>query len=176
MRNLTGIYVISFVVTRHLPTGACVIIRPNRAYPLRWNCCRPDRVYHCVVSQQWEDEVINAEDLNWIILYLEIRGYGSSRVRQNLASVLTKDLRLDWRPVAEFFQLCWEEYCPANYGSWTYFAGISGDPNFRTVSQDRRGHAAPLGFLKSLGLADSASGNSSDLARSREIEEFGKYV
>ncbi len=69
-------------------------------------------------------------------------GYASNRVRQNLASVLTKDLRLDWRLGAEFFRLCLEDHCPAaNYGNWMYFAGVGGDPkdrHFRTVSQARR--------------------------------------
>ncbi len=52
-------------------------------------------------------------------------GYISNRVRQNLALVLTKDLKLDW----------------VNYGNWIYFAGVGGDPknrHFRTVSQARR--------------------------------------
>ena len=69
-------------------------------------------------------------------------GYVSNRVRQNLASVLTKDMKLDWRLGAEFFQLCLEDHCPAaNYGNWMYFAGVGGDPkdrHFRTVSQARR--------------------------------------
>lgn len=66
-------------------------------------------------------------------------GYISNRVRQNVASLLTKDLKLDWRLGAEFFQLCLEDHCPAaNYGNWAYFAGVGGDPknrHFRTVSQ-----------------------------------------
>ena len=66
-------------------------------------------------------------------------GYTSNRVRQNMASVLTKDLMLDWRLGAEFFQLCLEDHCvSANFGNWAYFAGVGGDPksrHFRTVSQ-----------------------------------------
>jgi deoxyribodipyrimidine photo-lyase len=66
-------------------------------------------------------------------------GYISNRVRQNVASVLTKDMKLDWRLGAEFFQLCLEDHCPAaNYGNWAYFAGMGGDPknrHFRTISQ-----------------------------------------
>ena len=66
-------------------------------------------------------------------------GYISNRVRQNVTSLLTKDLKLDWRLGAEFFQLCLEDHCPAaNYGNWAYFAGVGGDPknrHFRTISQ-----------------------------------------
>jgi deoxyribodipyrimidine photo-lyase len=40
-------------------------------------------------------------------------GYTSNRVRQNMASVLTKDLNLDWRLGAEWYQLCLEDNCVA---------------------------------------------------------------
>jgi deoxyribodipyrimidine photo-lyase len=40
-------------------------------------------------------------------------GYTSNRVRQNMASVLTKDLHLDWRLGAEWYQLCLEDHCVA---------------------------------------------------------------
>lgn len=46
-------------------------------------------------------------------------GYTSNRVRQNMASVLTKDLRLDWRLGAEWYQLCLEDHCVA--GKWFVF-------------------------------------------------------
>jgi len=66
-------------------------------------------------------------------------GYTSNRVRQNIASVLTKDLKLDWRLGAEFYQLCLADHCvAANFGNWIYFSGVGGDPknrHFRTVSQ-----------------------------------------
>jgi deoxyribodipyrimidine photo-lyase len=69
-------------------------------------------------------------------------GYCSNRVRQNLASVLTKDLNIDWRIGAEWFQFCLEDHCvAANWGNWQYFSGIGGDPknrHFRTISQALR--------------------------------------
>mmetsp|Transcript_4432 Transcript_4432/g.9831 ORF Transcript_4432/g.9831 Transcript_4432/m.9831 type:complete len:598 (-) Transcript_4432:110-1903(-) len=69
-------------------------------------------------------------------------GYTSNRVRQNMASVLAKDLQLDWRLGAEFYQLCLEDHCvAANFGNWAYFAGVGGDPksrHFRTCSQALR--------------------------------------
>lgn len=75
-------------------------------------------------------------------------GYCSNRVRQNMASFLTKDLQLDWRLGAEWFQVCLEDHCvAANYGNWSYFAGVGADPksrHFRTISQaikyDPHGH------------------------------------
>uniref|UniRef100_A0A7S1URL2 Cryptochrome/DNA photolyase FAD-binding domain-containing protein n=1 Tax=Grammatophora oceanica TaxID=210454 RepID=A0A7S1URL2_9STRA len=69
-------------------------------------------------------------------------GYCSNRVRQNAASFLTKDLELDWRAGAEWFQFLLEDFCVgANWGNWTYFSGVGSDPkqrHFRTVSQAKR--------------------------------------
>ena len=66
-------------------------------------------------------------------------GYCSNRVRQNLVSVLTKELHLDWRVGAAWFQVCLADHCvAANWGNWQYFAGVGGDPKqrrFCTVSQ-----------------------------------------
>ena len=73
---------------------------------------------------------------------LRATGYCSNRVRQNAASVLTKDLGIDWRAGAEWYQLLLEDHCVgANWGNWMYFAGVGSDPkhrHFRTVSQARR--------------------------------------
>ena len=44
---------------------------------------------------------------------LSTTGYTSNRVRQNMASVLTKDLKLDWRLGAEWYQLCLVDHCVA---------------------------------------------------------------
>ena len=66
-------------------------------------------------------------------------GYCSNRVRQNAASVLTKDLSIDWRAGAEWFQFLLSDHCVgANWGNWLYFSGKGNDPkhrHFRTVSQ-----------------------------------------
>ena len=69
-------------------------------------------------------------------------GYLSNRVRQNVASVLTKDLLIDWRAGAEWFQFLLVDHCVgANWGNWLYFSGVGPDPkqrHFRTVSQALR--------------------------------------
>jgi deoxyribodipyrimidine photo-lyase len=66
-------------------------------------------------------------------------GFCSNRVRQNAASVLTKDLGIDWRAGAEWFQFLLCDHCVgANWGNWLYFSGMGSDPknrHFRTVSQ-----------------------------------------
>ena len=51
-------------------------------------------------------------------------GWMSNRGRQNVASFLVKDLGLDWRLGAEWFesQLLDHDVC-SNYGNWNYAAG-----------------------------------------------------
>ncbi|NP_001316265.1 cryptochrome DASH [Kryptolebias marmoratus] len=60
---------------------------------------------------------------------LALTGFMSNRGRQNVASFLTKDLGLDWRLGAEWFEylLIDHDVC-SNYGNWLYSAGIGNDP------------------------------------------------
>ena len=56
-------------------------------------------------------------------------GYMSNRARQICASFLTKDLDVDWRIGAEFFEQQLIDHDPAsNYGNWQYQAGVGNDP------------------------------------------------
>ena len=91
---------------------------------------------------QWASGQTNLPLVDAGMAELVQTGYTSNRVRQNIASVLTKDLKLDWRLGAEWFQICLEDHCVgANFGNWAYFAGVGGDPknrHFRTISQAYR--------------------------------------
>ena len=90
-------------------------------------------------------------------------GHCSNRARQNAASLLAKDLALDWRAGAEWLQwLLADHEVSANWGNWAYFAGVGADPkqrHFRTVSQaakyDRTG-AYVRRWLPELAAAGSA--------------------
>lgn len=56
-------------------------------------------------------------------------GWMSNRGRQNVASFLVKDLGLDWRMGAEWFEsLLVDHDVSSNYGNWNYSAGIGNDP------------------------------------------------
>jgi len=62
---------------------------------------------------------------------IELRetGFMSNRGRQNVASFLAKDLKLDWRIGAEWFESALLDYDPcSNYGNWQYVAGVGNDP------------------------------------------------
>lgn len=56
-------------------------------------------------------------------------GWMSNRGRQNVASFLTKDLNIDWRYGAVWFEsiLIDHDVC-SNYGNWIYVAGVGNDP------------------------------------------------
>jgi len=60
---------------------------------------------------------------------LKKTGWMSNRGRQNVASFLVKDLGLDWRLGAEWFEsmLLDHDVC-SNYGNWNYAAGVGNDP------------------------------------------------
>lgn len=56
-------------------------------------------------------------------------GWMSNRGRQNIASFLAKDLEIDWRYGAEYFENKLIDYdCTSNWGNWQYGAGVGADP------------------------------------------------
>jgi deoxyribodipyrimidine photo-lyase len=59
---------------------------------------------------------------------LAATGFMSNRGRQNVASFLTKNLGIDWRMGAEWFESLLIDYDPcSNWGNWNYTAGIGND-------------------------------------------------
>lgn len=67
------------------------------------------------------------------MIALRRTGFMSNRGRQNVASYLARDLGVDWRWGAWWFEATLVDYDPAsNWGSWQYVAGVGNDP------QDRR--------------------------------------
>ena len=74
---------------------------------------------------------------------LKKTGFMSNRGRQNVASFLVKDLKLDWLAGAEYFESTLIDYDPcSNYGNWNYIAGIGNDPRedryFNVLTQAKR--------------------------------------
>lgn len=74
---------------------------------------------------------------------LNATGYMSNRGRQNTASFLVKDLKINWLMGAEYFESLLIDYDPcSNYGNWNYVAGVGSDPRedryFNTLKQAKR--------------------------------------
>ncbi|MDP4710390.1 MAG: DASH family cryptochrome [Saprospiraceae bacterium] len=70
-------------------------------------------------------------------------GFMSNRGRQNVASFLVKDLKVNWQMGAEYFESALIDYDPcSNYGNWNYVAGVGNDPRenryFNILSQAKR--------------------------------------
>jgi deoxyribodipyrimidine photo-lyase len=60
---------------------------------------------------------------------LNATGFMSNRGRQNVASFLVHDLKLNWLMGAEYFESLLIDYDPcSNYGNWNYVAGVGNDP------------------------------------------------
>lgn len=70
-------------------------------------------------------------------------GYMSNRGRQNVASYLVNDLKVNWQMGAEYFESLLIDYdvC-SNWGNWNYVAGVGNDPRdnryFNTKKQAQR--------------------------------------
>jgi len=73
---------------------------------------------------------------------LNATGYMSNRGRQNVASFLANNLRIDWRRGAAYFETRLVDYDPgSNYGNWAYVAGVGNDSRdryFDILKQARR--------------------------------------
>jgi deoxyribodipyrimidine photo-lyase len=63
------------------------------------------------------------------MIELKLTGFMSNRGRQNVASYLCNNLKLDWRYGAAYFeqQLIDYDVC-SNWGNWAYLAGVGNDP------------------------------------------------
>lgn len=59
---------------------------------------------------------------------LNATGFMSNRGRQNVASFLVKDLKVNWQMGAEYFESQLIDYDPcSNWGNWNYVAGVGSD-------------------------------------------------
>ncbi len=73
---------------------------------------------------------------------LAATGFMSNRGRQNVASFLTKNLGIDWRMGAEWFESALIDYdvC-SNWGNWNYTAGVGNDARgFRYFNIPKQSH------------------------------------
>jgi deoxyribodipyrimidine photo-lyase len=78
--------------------------------------------------QQWQAGMTGYPLVDANLRELAATGFMSNRGRQNAASFLTKNLGIDWRMGAEWFESQLIDYDPcSNYGNWNYTAGIGND-------------------------------------------------
>jgi len=82
--------------------------------------------------QAWINGETRENFVNANMIELQKTGWMSNRGRQNVASYFAKDLLLDWRIGAAYFESQLIDYdVHSNYGNWMYVAGVGNDPRDR---------------------------------------------
>ena len=78
---------------------------------------------------QWVNGTTGVDFVDANMIELKLTGYMSNRGRQNVASYLCNDLKIDWRYGAAYFEQQLIDYDPSsNWGNWAYLAGVGNDP------------------------------------------------
>ncbi|GAA3514994.1 DASH family cryptochrome [Aquimarina addita] len=89
------------------------------------------------IQGETKEDFVNAN-----MVELQKTGWMSNRGRQNVASFFAKELKLDWRIGAAYFESLLIDYdVHSNYGNWLYIAGVGNDPRdrkFNIKSQSER--------------------------------------
>ena len=81
---------------------------------------------------EWIDGKTKEPFVNSNMLEIKNTGWMSNRGRQNAASYFAKDLKLDWRIGAAYFESMLIDYdVHSNYGNWMYVSGVGNDPRDR---------------------------------------------
>lgn len=84
--------------------------------------------------EAWKNGKTGVDFIDANMLELKHTGFMSNRGRQNVASYLCHDLKLDWRYGAAYFEELLIDYdvC-SNWGNWAYVAGVGNDPRENRV-------------------------------------------
>lgn len=86
---------------------------------------------------KWINGETRSSFVNANMIELKKTGWMSNRGRQNVASFFAKELFLDWRIGAAYFESLLLDYdVHSNYGNWMYVAGVGNDPRDRKFNID----------------------------------------
>jgi len=90
---------------------------------------QPINKHDAKALKTWIDGQTGVDFVDANMLELKLTGFMSNRGRQNVASYLCNDLKIDWRYGAAYFeqQLIDYDVC-SNWGNWAYLAGVGNDP------------------------------------------------
>jgi deoxyribodipyrimidine photo-lyase len=95
-----------------------------------------ERDYHWKTDQrlfnEWAEGRTSEPFVNANMIELKQTGWMSNRGRQNVASFFAKDMKMDWRIGAAYFESLLVDYdVHSNYGNWMYVSGVGNDPRDR---------------------------------------------
>lgn len=80
----------------------------------------------------WINGTSHEPFVNANMIELQQTGWMSNRGRQNVGSYFAKNLLLDWRIGAAYFEAMLIDYdVHSNYGNWMYVSGVGNDPRDR---------------------------------------------
>jgi len=98
--------------------------------------------YHDASFERWAAGTTGIPFVDANMRELNRTGYMSNRGRQNVASMLSQSLKLDWRMGAAYFESRLVDYDVAsNWGNWAYNSRVGNDPRaryFNIVKQAKR--------------------------------------
>lgn len=101
-----------------------------------------DWKYHEESFDRWARGTTGIPFVDANMRELNQTGYMSNRGRQNVASMLSQSLKLDWRMGAAYFESRLVDYDVAsNWGNWAYNSRVGNDPRaryFNIVKQAKR--------------------------------------
>ena len=85
-----------------------------------------------ILVEKWINGETKSAFVNANMVELKKTGWMSNRGRQNVASFFAKDMKLDWRIGASYFQSLLIDYdVHSNFGNWMYISGVGNDPRGR---------------------------------------------
>ena len=117
-----------------------------------------EREYHWKTDgklfSEWAEGRTSEPFVNANMIELNQTGWMSNRGRQNVASFLAKDMKMDWRVGAAYFESLLVDYdVHSNYGNWMYVSGVGNDPRDRKFEvQWQAKRYDPLGKFQKLWL------------------------
>ena len=117
-----------------------------------------EREYHWKTDgklfSEWAEGRTSEPFVNANMIELNQTGWMSNRGRQNVASFLAKDMKMDWRLGAAYFESLLVDYdVHSNYGNWMYVSGVGNDPRDRKFEvQWQAERYDPLGKFQKLWL------------------------
>ena len=98
---------------------------PNGINKLKGSINKHDEV----AFEKWKTGQTGNDFINANMIELNQTGFMSNRGRQNVASYLCHDMRLDWRYGAAYFEQQLIDYDVAsNWCNWAYIAGVGNNP------------------------------------------------
>lgn len=89
--------------------------------------------------KQWKTGTTGIDFIDANMIELSQTGWMSNRGRQNVASFLVHQLKVDWRLGAAYFEEMLIDYdCASNWGNWSYLAGVGTDRRDRIFNVEKQ--------------------------------------